>query len=202
MDDRQALLPRVSVMSVGDLVVNAAVVAEQYVAPLGRRWRHVQGVARRALELSVGLEADQVETVVSAAWLHDIGYAHEISSTGFHPLDGARWLRGQDWPPEVVKLVAHHSGARFEARERDLVGELAEFEFGDTELDDLVAAADLTTGPGGERLSFDERVAEILTRYEPDSVVHRTWLTAAPTVGQAVARAEARAAARASVRGL
>lgn len=183
-------------MPVGDLVVNAAGVAQQYVAPLGRRWRHVQGVARRALELSAGLEADQVETVVSAAWLHDVGYAHEICSTGFHPLDGARWLRGQDWPPEVVRLVAHHSGARFEAHERGLMAELAEFEFGDTELDDLVAAADLTTGPGGERLGFDERVAEILTRYPVDSVVHRTWLTAAPIVGEAVARAEARAAAR------
>jgi hypothetical protein len=32
---------------------------------------------------------------VAAAWLHDIGYAPAIaeSGTGFHPLDGARYLR-------------------------------------------------------------------------------------------------------------
>ncbi|MFF0177015.1 DNA methyltransferase family protein [Micromonospora profundi] len=27
-----------------------------------------------------------------AAWLHDIGYAPEIVDTGFHALDGGRWL--------------------------------------------------------------------------------------------------------------
>jgi HD superfamily phosphodiesterase len=29
----------------------------------------------------------------AAAWLHDIGYSPEIAVSGFHPLDGARYLR-------------------------------------------------------------------------------------------------------------
>lgn len=184
-------------IGVDDLVADAAALAENYVAPLGRRWRHVQGVARRALELSVGVRADDAAAVVAAAWLHDVGYAPEIATTGFHPLDGARWLRDQGWPASVVGLVAHHSGARFESVERGLVAELGEFAFADSDLDDLLAAADMTTGPGGERFTLEERLAEIRTRYAPGSVVHRTWLVAERAVGEAVHRAHVRAEVRA-----
>ena len=31
--------------------------------------------------------------MTAAAWLHDIGYAPAVDDTGFHPLDGARYLR-------------------------------------------------------------------------------------------------------------
>ncbi|WP_394378549.1 hypothetical protein [Saccharopolyspora spinosa] len=37
------------------------------------------------------------DTLVAAAWLHDIGYSPEIGHTHFHPLDGARWLQSQQW---------------------------------------------------------------------------------------------------------
>jgi len=32
------------------------------------------------------------DTLVCADWLHDIGYAPALVATGFHPLDGARFL--------------------------------------------------------------------------------------------------------------
>lgn len=51
----------------------------------------------------------------AAAWLHDIGYAREASVLGFHPLDGARWLRDQGWPDQVTQLVAWHTHAEKEA---------------------------------------------------------------------------------------
>jgi HD superfamily phosphodiesterase len=59
--------------------------------PLPRRWSHVQGVAARARGLApvVGGDAGLLE---AAAWLHDIGYSPELAGTGFHPLDGARYL--------------------------------------------------------------------------------------------------------------
>ena len=41
---------------------------------------------------------------------------------------------------------------------------------------------DFTTGPGGEQLPPEERVAEILSRYGPDSPVHRAVQTSAPTL--------------------
>lgn len=60
---------------------------------------------------------------MAAAWLHDIGYTPELATTQFHPLDGARYLRDD----RVVNLVAHHSGARYEAAERGLEAELSAF---------------------------------------------------------------------------
>ena len=50
-----------------------------------------------------------------------------LKETGFHPLDGARFLRSTRWEPAVCDLVAHHSGNRFVATVRGLSGELAEF---------------------------------------------------------------------------
>ena len=60
--------------------------------PLPRRWAHVQGVADRARGLApvLGADADLTE---AAAWLHDIGYAPSLATTGLHQHDGARYLR-------------------------------------------------------------------------------------------------------------
>src|SRR5215217_3329337 len=116
------------------IVDRAAALAEQFVAPLGRRWSHVQAVAARAREVALAVPEGDVETLVAAAWLHDIGYAEEIGHTGFHPLDGARFLRAREWPAALVNLVAHHSGARFEAAERGMSDELSEFPFADSPL--------------------------------------------------------------------
>ena len=43
-----------------------------------------------------------------------------------------------------------------------------------------VTYCDFTTGPRGERLSPEERIAEILSRYEPGSPVHRAVQISAP----------------------
>lgn len=58
---------------------------------LPRRWRHVQAVAGAAVEIGAVAGPD-LNHLVSAAWLHDIGYASVAIDTGFHPLDGARYL--------------------------------------------------------------------------------------------------------------
>jgi hypothetical protein len=178
-----------------NFVERAADLAGRFVVPLGRRWDHVQGVARRAAELVQAVSRDQRETLLAAAWLHDIGYSPEISHTRFHPLDGARYLRARGWSVQVVNLVAHHSGARFEAVERGLSAELSEFPFVDDSVLDALVTADLTTGPGGERLTYDERIAEILKRYPPEDPVHRTWIKAAPVLKEAVQRTEDRLSA-------
>jgi putative nucleotidyltransferase with HDIG domain len=152
-------------------------VAEQLLAEeLPRRWAHTQGVARqaRALADQLGDDADLVE---AAAWLHDIGYASSVSFTGFHPLDGARYLRDVQGADDLLcRLVANHSGATFEAEERELAGQLAmEFSLADRHLHllDAVTACDLATSPDGKPESAKTRVAEILRRYPPDNVVHR-----------------------------
>ena len=97
--------------------------------PLPRRSAHVQGVAARARSLApvLGANADLLE---AAAWLHDIGYTPGLAMTGFHPLDGARYLRdAQHADALLCRLVAHHSCAVIEAGERGLAEVLGrEFE--------------------------------------------------------------------------
>ncbi|MGH3965771.1 MAG: HD domain-containing protein [Pseudonocardiaceae bacterium] len=147
------------------------------------RWAHTQGVAAQARAVGpvLGWDTDLIE---AAAWLHDIGYAPALAVTGFHPLDGARYLRDRtDAAPAVCALVAHHSGAVAEAGERGLSGPLlAEFPLHGHSGEQVIAVTycDFTTGPGGERLSPEGRIAEILSRYEPDSAVHRAVQASAP----------------------
>ena len=171
-------------------VAAAAQLAERLLAPLGRRWLHVQEVVAQAGELAAVLPEADGEDLISAAWLHDVGYSPELMDTGLHPLDGARYLRRHSWPARVVGLVAHHSGARFEAQERGLQDELAEFPFEDSPLLDALALADLTTGPAGERVSYEDRIDEILRRYPAENPVHRTWLSARYTMAAALERSQ------------
>nr|WP_306305170.1 HD domain-containing protein [Pseudonocardia sp. N23] len=177
------------------VAVEAVRLARQLVEPLGRRWSHVQAVAARAGELSSTVDPDERDVLVASAWLHDIGYSPEIGHTRFHPLDGARYLSASGWPPLVVNLVAHHSGARFEAKERGLSADLSAFPLPGEPMLDALALADLTTGPAGERLTYDDRIAEILRRYPEGDPVHQAWLTAAPVLRESVQRAQARLAA-------
>lgn len=72
---------------------------------LPRRWRHVQGVTRQARRLG-GLNRADFETFEAAALLHDIGYAPDLVDTGFHPIDGALYLKSIDAPRRIVDLVA------------------------------------------------------------------------------------------------
>ena len=92
--------------------------------PLPRRWTHSRGVAWKARTLAPILGSN-AELMEAAAVLHDVGYSPSIAKTGFHPLDGARFLRDQENADErVVRLVAHHSCALLEADLRGLREEL------------------------------------------------------------------------------
>lgn len=145
-----------------------------------RRWAHVQGVGRRAAQLTVTVEPDDRDLLVAAAWLHDIGYAPGLVDTGLHSLDGARYLQHHDYPPRLVSLVAHHTCARIEAAERGLTDQLADFSLEEGPVMDALVTADLTVGPNGQRLDVDERIEEILRRYPAQSPVHRAIRRAEP----------------------
>jgi hypothetical protein len=113
---------------------------------------------------------------------------------GFHPVDGARYVR-QQGQERVASLVAYYSGAQFEAEERGLVDALAEFEPEDGPLLDTLTYADMTTGPAGQGVDLEERIAEILERYAPDDPVHRAVSRSHPVLREAVERTRARLAA-------
>ena len=155
------------------------------------RWLHVQAVAARAAELRPAIAAADGALLVTAAWLHDIGYAPALRETGFHPLDGARYLDRIGYPREAA-LVAHHSGARFVAEIRGLVGELAGFAFVEDPLTDALTYADQTVGPRGERLSVADRLAEAVVRHGPDAPTSLAAPRRDPYVYAAAERTEAR----------
>lgn len=128
--------------------------------------------------------------------LHDVGYSPAIALTGFHPLDGARFIRGQaDANERVVCLVAHHSCALLEAEERGLRRELeTEFELESPHLVDALIYCDMTTTPDGTSTTSERRVGEIVQRYGPDTVVGRFIQRAAPEIHAAAGRVEQRLA--------
>jgi predicted hydrolase (HD superfamily) len=113
------------------------------------RVEHNGAVAERSTFLTLAVDDDQAPLLVAAAWLHDIGYAQGLKQTGFHPLDGANHLRAAGWPGIMCGLVAHHSGSRFVASERDLDDALGHVEFQEDLLSDALTTADQTMGPPG-----------------------------------------------------
>jgi HD superfamily phosphodiesterase len=161
--------------------------------PLPRRWAHVQGVAARARTLAPIL-GDAADLIEAAAWLHDLGYSPELIETGFHPLDGARYLRDAHFAdPVLCNLVAHHSCAVLEAAERGLAGELCrEFPAASTILNDALAYCDMTTDPSGNIISVHDRLAEIRERYGPASIVTKFTYAAEPCLLASVARTSGR----------
>jgi hypothetical protein len=158
---------------------------------LPRRWRHVQVVAAEAGRLCDELGIERREPVC-AAWLHDIGYAPAVAHTGFHPLDGARYLRSLNWDDTICRLVAHHTDAGAQAVVQGFGDELcAEFADVDGLPRDVLWASDATTGPNGERLTLDERILEISERYGADHPVTAGMIASSDVLSDAIARVDA-----------
>jgi hypothetical protein len=171
-------------------------------AHLPERWRHIQKVASRASEYGILLPTSvNARLLESAAWLHDIGYAPNVAATGFHPLDGARFLQLLGASSRLVGLVAHHSSAASEAKVLGLARELAEFKDERTLVRDLLWYIDMTTGPDGTPLTFEDRMTEVRERYGANHYVvlalddgmservaaverARSWLTSVGLTGQ------------------
>ena len=158
-----------------DLIGVARATAERLLAQaMPRRWQHVRAVGQKAERIAPAFSAPDAATLAAAAWLHDIGYAPDLVDTGFHPIDGARWLRSRGADPRIAVLVANHSCALIEAAERGLDRMLAdEFPAEPSAMADALIYCDLTTGPDGRSLTVEDRLAEIRARYGAGSVVAR-----------------------------
>ncbi|MFI9641838.1 HD domain-containing protein [Micromonospora sp. NPDC051925] len=142
-----------------DLVDTAREVARHLLeTPLPRRWSHVQAIAAKADRISAAVPIEDRAVLVASAWLHDVGYSPDLVDTGFHSLDGARWLRRERFNERIAALVAHHSCAWLEAEERGL-GDVLAAEFPREE----------RVGRHGQREKINNRIAvsSALTRIEP-----------------------------------
>lgn len=136
------------------------------------RLRHILVVADRvrqsAGEISARRPADAVDADLAycAALVHDIGYLPMVRDTGFHPLDGYRFLCAHG-AAELARRIVGHSSSPEEARLRGLpLPDAAE---------DLAAKLitywDMRVKQGGEVVSYTERLEDIFRRHGRESIV-------------------------------
>lgn len=80
------------------------------------RRAHSLAVGRNAEDASAGIAASLQSDLAAAAALPDVVFEH--ADTGFHALDGARFLAAQGFSAAVCHLVVRHSASTSEAEER------------------------------------------------------------------------------------
>ena len=170
-------------------VTTAIETARELLVGLPQRLAHALAcgeVAERVTRQILEVDGDRV---VSAAYLHDIGYAERLVATGLHSLDGAAWLTGFG-EPDLASLVAHHSGAECEAHERGLGAAIAAYAKPRQIEADILAYCDLSSGPSGEAMTFDERICDIRRRYPEGHPVRLAVSQALPQLRGSVRRVE------------
>lgn len=165
-------------------------IARELLAPLEARWRHTLRVVERAQSFRHVLDGDELEVLLAAAYLHDIGYAPELTKTGFHPLDGARFVH-EAGHERLAGLVAHHSASDAEAGERGFAEELAEFPAEDSLVARALTYCDLTTGPDGEEVGVSARLVELGDRLGEEDPTVRAVRREATRLGAVVHEMEA-----------
>jgi len=130
---------------------------------------HVAVEALRARDYAVRLRLppDDQALCEVCALAHDIGKVDALRTTGtqFHPLDGAAFAlaRGES---RLAALVAHHSGARYEAALRELT---IPYPYEDSIVNQIVAVVDASTLQSGLVVPISERLRDIADRYGPES---------------------------------
>lgn len=161
-------------------------------ATVGTRLHHTRTAVEHAARARETLAEPWRSALVPAVWLHDIGYHPSLTGSGFHPLDGARFLRAGGWAAEICDLVAWHTAAEAEATLRNLIPQLGRFGKPPRPAIDAISWADLRSSPTGETVTVSDRLDEILTRYPPGSVVHRAVQAARVDLLEAADRVEAK----------
>lgn len=164
--------------------------------PQRNRWLHVQGVVKTARRVGKMFDEEDCAYLIAAAYLHDIGYAPQLQQTGFHPLDGARFVLSSLGDMRLASLVAHHSEARFEAQLRGYAGELQAFPPEQSAVTDALTYCDQIIGPTGLQVSLQERTDEIIHRYGETDIVTQSLHQSLPYLSLAVKRTEQKLAER------
>jgi putative nucleotidyltransferase with HDIG domain len=131
------------------------------------RVAHIAGVVKLAeqIEKAYGKFGGKLKL---AALYHDIGYAEKWRVTGFHPIDGALAVRKDDLEEDIAEAVLHHTGGWREAQltRPDLSGYYApECRLMKAPLSRALCFCDLHIGADGQRVSLDERIADICRRH-------------------------------------
>jgi hypothetical protein len=130
---------------------------------------HVAVEALRARDYATRLRLPDDERALCEvfALAHDIGKVDALRTTGtdFHPLDGAAFALAHG-EPRLAALIAHHSGARYEAT---LCGLTIPYPYEDSIVNQIVAVVDASTLQSGLVVPITERLRDIADRYGPGS---------------------------------
>jgi hypothetical protein len=159
----------------------AEAIARDFLGDQGTRLAHVHTAGSMADRLGVVLfGADEAALLVAAATLHDVGYSPRIAQTGFHPLDGALYLRSIGLSERLCSLVAHHSEADLLAAQHGVLDLDDRFPRERSLLADALVYADMHSAPDGRKIRAEHRLADIARR-RPNRVeaVRATRLRAA-----------------------
>lgn len=155
--------------------------------PAPDRFDHLHAVWQRAVDLrhhdGVCLGAATWDRLELAALLHDVGRGLDPFDEEPHGFTGARLLDSLGLH-DVAPLVAHHSGARFEAVARGM----SDRNRWTTEEPDLLAILtylDRTTSATGEPVSIAQRRHDISRRHGNDSLQVRNFDATLPEVRRA-----------------
>lgn len=169
-------------------------VARELLSGEGTRLAHVRTAGEVAARLAVLFDPEEAALLVAAATLHDIGYSARISHSGFHPLDGARFLHAQGYADRLAGLVGHHSLAWMTAPPDLLVELEAQFPREDSLLADALSYADMHSAPDGRLISAQARLADIAARRPNQVEAERAALlrAAIARVGTGLLTAQAR----------
>lgn len=152
-----------------------------------QRFRHLHTVWRRAVALRdldlPWLEPAMADRLELAALLHDVGRALDPDDNEPHGFVGARFLDefGLD---DVAPLVAHHSGARFEAAARGM-SDRDRWITAEPDLLAILTFLDRATSATGEPVSLAERRQDIATRHGEGSLQLRIFDATLPEVRRA-----------------
>lgn len=141
--------------------------ATELLSPLEARFRHTLRVVERARLFHDVVYRDELDVLLAAGYVHDVGYAPALAKAGFHPLDGARFVR-EEGHERLAGLVAHHSASDAEAEERGFAEELDQFPAEDSVVARALTYCDLTTGPTGEQVGVSARLVELGARLGDD----------------------------------
>ena len=147
-----------------------------------KRLAHILKVAELVRETGKRLNdkgaADlDLDLLYCAALLHDIGYIPQAQQRGFHPVDGYTYLSEQGYP-ELAELIVEHSNAPEQAAIRGIemppVPERLESK--------LITYWDVRVLQGGEVVSYQQRLDDILSRYGEDHPVTHAHQKAQPRI--------------------
>jgi len=131
----------------------------------------VEAVRARDYATRLHLLDDERALCEVFALTHDIGKVDVLRTTGtdFHPLDGAAFALAfalACGEPRLAALIAHHSGARYEAA---LHGLTIPYPYEDSVISQIVTVVDASTLQSGIVVPIAERLRDIADRHGPES---------------------------------